>query len=127
MSGKIIAFDLDDVICKRDIEGKNIEKYKRCVPINDMVEIVNRCYDNGNHIIIYTARGMNVFNKDVSKIYKNLYKLTTDHLEKWGVKYHELIMGKIHYDILIDDKAINSLRVKSQEDILNFFQDEKCE
>jgi hypothetical protein len=122
MSRKIIAFDLDDVICKRDIEGKNIEKYKSCVPIDEMIEIVNTCYDTGNYVIIYTARGMNVFNKDVSKIYENLYDLTTSHLRLWGVKYHELIMGKIHYDILIDDKAINSLRIKSQKDILNFFQ-----
>ena len=125
MSRKIIAFDLDDVICKRDVEGKNIEKYKSCVPINEMIKIVNACYDTGNHVIIYTARGMNVFNKDVSKIYENLYDLTVSHLGLWGVKYHELIMGKIHYDVLIDDKAINSLRIKSQKDILNFFQDEK--
>jgi len=125
MSRRIIAFDLDDVICKRNVEGKNIEKYKSCVPIKEMIEIVNTCYDSGDHIVIYTARGMNVFDKDVSKIYENLYDLTVSHLRSWGVKYHELIMGKIHYDILIDDKAINSLRVKSQKDISDFFQDGK--
>ena len=117
MSGKVIAFDLDDVICKRDVEGNNIEKYLSCVPIAEMVEIVNDCYDSGNYIVIYTARGMTVFNKDVKAIYENLYDLTINHLNEWGVKFHELIMGKIHYDILIDDKAISSFRVKSSRDI----------
>lgn len=122
MSGKIIAFDLDDVICKREIEGNNVEKYLSCAPIPEMVEIVNNCYNSGNHIIIYTARGMNVFNKDVSAIYENLYELTHSHLSEWGVKFHELIMGKIHYDILIDDKALSSFRVKSIEDIVDHLE-----
>jgi hypothetical protein len=117
LSGKVIAFDLDDVICKRDVEGNNIEKYLSCVPIPAMVEIVNNCYDSGNHIIIYTARGMSVFNKDVDAIYKNLYQLTLNHLKEWGVKFHELIMGKVHYDILVDDKAMSSFRVNSMDDI----------
>ena len=117
MSGKVIAFDLDDVICKRDVEGNNVEKYLSCVPIPEMVEIVNNCYDSGNHIIIYTARGMSVFNKDVDAIYKNLYQLTLNHLKESGVKFHELIMGKIHYDILVDDKAMSSFRVNSMDDI----------
>jgi len=117
LSGKVIAFDLDDVICKRDVEGNNVEKYLSCVPIPKMVEIVNNCYDSGNHIIIYTARGMSVFNKDVDAIYKNLYQLTLNHLKEWGVKFHELIMGKVHYDILVDDKAMSSFRVNSVDDI----------
>jgi len=121
LSGKIIAFDLDDVICKRDVEGNNVEKYLSCTPIPEMVEIVNSCYDSGNHIIIYTARGMNVFDGNVSEIYKNLYQLTIDHLNEWGVKFHKLVMGKIHYDILIDDKAISSFRVKSVKDITDCF------
>ena len=125
MINKTIAFDLDDVICSRDTEGDNIEKYKSCYPNQGMVDIVNQCYDMGNHIIIYTARGMTIFNKDVSKIYKNLYDLTKSHLAEWNVKYHELIMGKAHYDILIDDKAINSLRIKSSSDIVDFFDKEK--
>ena len=123
MSGKIIAFDLDDVICKRDIEGNSVEKYLSCVPIPEMVEIVNQCYDSGNHIVIYTARGMNVFKKDVDAIYENLYDLTHSHLNQWGVKFHELIMGKIHYDILIDDKAMSSYRIKSVKDIQDYFKE----
>ena len=29
-------------------------------------------------------------------------------LKEWGCKYHELIMGKPHADLFIDDKGINS-------------------
>ena len=28
------------------------------------------------------------------------------HLKKWKVKYHELIFGKISYDLIVDDKAL---------------------
>jgi hypothetical protein len=83
----------------------------------EMVAICNQCYDAGYKIVIYTARGMTGFNGNVDAIYSNLYDLTTKQLSEWGVKYHQLIMGKVHYDLLIDDKAINSIRIKTIEDI----------
>ena len=104
---KVIAFDLDDVLCYRTSEEGHIEKYKSCKPIKEMIEIVNNCYNQGNKIIIYTARGMTSHSGNVEQIKKNLYDLTIDSLKKWNVKFHELIMGKIHYDFLIDDKAYN--------------------
>ena len=122
MFKKIIAFDLDDVICRRTSESGSVEKYKTCYPVREMVELVNQCYDSGYKIIIYTARGMNVFKKDVNKVSENLYQLTSSQLSTWGVKYHELVMGKIHYDILIDDKAYNSLIFKSLDDVENIFK-----
>tara|TARA_Y100000034_G_C6707947_1_gene312581 strand:+ start:113 stop:472 length:360 start_codon:yes stop_codon:yes gene_type:complete len=115
---KIIAFDLDDVLCRRDIEGQSIEKYKSCKPIKEMIKITNNCYDEGYHIIIYTARGMNVFAGDVNAIYSNLYELTMNQLKEWNVKFHQLIMGKIHYDLLIDDKAVCSDKIKTINDVL---------
>ena len=33
--------------------------------------------------------------------------LTEKQLEKWGVKYHELLFGKPHADVFIDDKAVS--------------------
>jgi hypothetical protein len=35
-----------------------------------------------------------------------LFELTKQQLEEWGVKYNELIMGKPHADLFIDDKGI---------------------
>ncbi len=114
---RVIAFDLDDVLCYRTSEQGKVEKYKTCKPIMEMVAICNQCYDAGYKIVIYSARGMTGFNGNVDAIYSNLYDLTTKQLSEWGVKYHQLIMGKVHYDLLIDDKAINSIRIKTIEDI----------
>ena len=44
-------------------------------------------------------------------------KLTKNQLNKWGVKHHKLVMGKLHYDLLIDDKAVFSDEIHNLEDI----------
>lgn len=106
---KILAFDLDDTLCFRDKKYENLgaDKYKFCEPISEMIEKVNTLHDNGYIIYIYTARGMNQFNGDVKLVYEKLYDLTEKSLIDWGIKYHKLIMGKLHYDYLIDDKSMS--------------------
>ena len=105
---KIYAFDLDDTLCTREegVEHLGPDKYKHCHPIPYMIEKLNKLYDEGNTIYIYTARGMGQFNGDLVKVYNSLYVLTLNSLEEWGVKHHGIIMGKLHYDYLIDDKAV---------------------
>lgn len=117
MRDKIIAFDLDDVLCYRTPATGKINKYHSCRPLEPMIKIANQCYDEGNTIIIYTARGMTGFKGNVSDIYTNLYELTLNQLDVWGVKYHQLVMGKLHYDLLIDDKACDSIDMTSYENI----------
>lgn len=117
MDNRIIAFDLDDVICYRTSETPSKEKYLTCKPIQHMIDIVNQCYQNGNQILIYTARGMNVYKSDLAVIESELRDLTEKQLSDWGVNYHKLIMGKLHYDMLIDDKSISSFDISSLEDI----------
>ena len=119
---KIIAFDIDDVICIRpkDKESEGINKYSYSQPVQKNIDIINECYKNGYYIKLYTARGMSQFNGDIFKIYDKLYLLTKTHLEEWGVKYHELIMGKIHYDLFIDDKAVNINQITNIKDIKQF-------
>ena len=122
---KIVAFDIDDVICVRpkDKESDGLLKYTYSIPIQKNIDIINQCYNSGYYIKLYTARGMSQFNGDLHKIYDNLYVLTKKHLDEWGVKYHELIMGKIHYDLLIDDKALNIDRIDTIKDIKKFLGD----
>lgn len=107
---KIIAFDLDDVLCSRLNGYENLGplKYDYCYPIVENIEMVNSLYNEGYKIVIYTARGMTQFNGNVQEIYSKLYIKTTEQLKSWGLKYHQLVMGKIHYDVLIDDKVMNS-------------------
>lgn len=103
----VLAWDLDDVLCRRDanLEHLGVEKYRCCKPMERAIDALNWCYDQGAKIVIYTARGMNQFQGDVTAVEANLRELTEQQLEDWGVKYHELVMGKVHYDLLIDDKS----------------------
>jgi hypothetical protein len=67
-------------------------------------------YDAGDYIIYWTARGMSRNKGIVPIAYEAFYSLTKDQLQKWGAKHHELRLGKPHYDVWVDDKAINSDR-----------------
>jgi hypothetical protein len=122
---KTIAFDLDDVLCFRPNGYENLgpAKYNYCCPIEDNIELVNSLYDDGYKIVIYTARGMSQFNGNVTEIYSHLYAQTIKQLNFWGLKYHQLVMGKIHYDVLIDDKVLNSHNI-DKETIVNFLSNE---
>ena len=69
--------------------------------LSNRIKIINKLYDEGNTIIFFTARGY------VTKI--DWRELTLNQLDEWNVKYHELILGKPHADIYVDDKAIKDL------------------
>ena len=93
----IIYVDFDNTLCVT--EGTD---YKNSQPIIKRIEYINKYFDEGHSITIYTARGT------ISKI--NYYNLTKSQLDSWGVKHHSLIVGeKPVYDLLIDDKAISDI------------------
>jgi hydroxymethylpyrimidine pyrophosphatase-like HAD family hydrolase len=71
MLNKIIAFDLDDTLCSRpkNLEHLGPEKYNYCTPIQPTIDVLNKLYDQGNIIYIYTARGMGQFDGNVQKTY----------------------------------------------------------
>lgn len=93
--GKTVwCFDCDNVICLT--EGTN---YVEAQPIQENIKKINALYDSGKYIKIFTGRG------SVSGI--DWRKLTEKQLKDWGVKYHELIFGKPHFDVFIDDLAYN--------------------
>lgn len=123
---KTIAFDLDDVLCLRPkgYEDLGPSKYNYCYPIEENIQLVNSLYNDGYKIVIYTARGMSQFNGDVTEIYSQLYLQTINQLNSWGLKYHQLVMGKIHYDVLIDDKVLNSNKI-DKEEIIEFLSNEQ--
>ena len=94
------CFDLDGTIC--DTPSKDSKPlYHEANPIPFMVEQVNRLFDEGNKIIIMTARGRGSG--------KNWTDWTIKQLDMWGVKYHELepMFHKPTADLFVDDKGIN--------------------
>tara|TARA_B100001059_G_C17790535_1_gene559867 strand:- start:803 stop:1156 length:354 start_codon:yes stop_codon:yes gene_type:complete len=99
MKKKIICFDLDNVICRTK---KNY--YKSSKPIKQNIETINKLYNKGFYIKIFTSRFMGRSNENANMAKKRGYKLTADQLNKWDVMYHKLIMGKPSYDLFIDDK-----------------------
>ena len=98
---KTICFDLDGVICSQT-DGD----YKIAVLNKEAVVLINKLYNEGNKIVIYTSRFMGRNNSDVIKTYKEGYEFTKAQLAGWDIKFHELIMGKPRYDVLVDDKAV---------------------
>ena len=56
----IFCFDIDNTICKT--KGKN---YKNAKPHKDVVKIINKLYDNGHIIKIFTARFMGRNNDNI--------------------------------------------------------------
>lgn len=114
---KRVAFDLDDVICTRKSEEGGVLKYHTCVPIPEGVALVNQCYDAGYDVTIYTARGMVSCDGDLERIDRTIRPLTEKHLREWGVRYHQLIMGKFPYDLLVCDKAVDSRVISTLADV----------
>ena len=96
------VFDLDGTIC--DI--KENDDYDKSFAYLERIRVVNRLYDEGNYIVFHTARGMGRNNNDAAKAIQQFYSLTKQQLDSWGVKYHQLILGKPSGDLYIDDKGI---------------------
>ena len=90
----IYIVDIDGVICTIVSNGY----YEKAEPIKGNIAKINKLYDDGNYIILWTARG------DTTKI--DWQDLTRKQLEEWGVEWHELRFNKPHYDVWIDDKAV---------------------
>jgi len=98
---KVLCFDLDGVICIT--KGNN---YTSSKPINKNIKYINKLYDNGHIIKIFTARHMTTCKGDLKLVKKKGYLKTKRQLKKWRVKYHQFIMGKPSYDLIIDDKGL---------------------
>jgi len=100
MKKKIFCFDLDNVICKT-----NLNNYKLSKPIKPVINLINKLYAKNYTIIIFTARYMGRSKEKVTIAKRKAYNLTKSQLKKWNCNYHKIIFGKPSYDYLVDDKA----------------------
>lgn len=82
-----ISVDLDGVLAK----PTQPENYPTAMAIHENIAKVNTLYDRGWRVVIYTGRGW------------YSYDMTAQWLKSKGVKYHELVMGKLVAHIYVDD------------------------
>jgi hypothetical protein len=89
----ILSVDIDDTLIKSEFyEGE----YINAKPMQEEIINLNALYGMGYTIILYTGR------------HWNHYEITKKQLKDFGIKYHELVMGKIPCEI-IDDKSYKSI------------------
>lgn len=100
IKNKVVCVDIDGTIC-----SQRKFDYENAVPNQLAIRKINNLYESGATILVYTARYMGKEKGDIKKVYKLGYSRTFRQLKSWGLKFHQLKMGKPNYDIIIDDKV----------------------
>lgn len=85
-----LIIDLDGTICS---EEKTFSR-SMAKPKKNAVESINKLFNEGHTIIIYSSRSWLE------------YEMTIDWLNRYKIKFHQLILGKPIGDYWIDDRAI---------------------
>ena len=94
MKKNIYRVDIDDTILFSAYDEKSEFGYTLIGSNTELIEKINELYDNGNTIIVDTAR------------HWNHLEITKKQLEQIGLKYHTLTMGQPYADFIINDKAV---------------------
>jgi len=92
----IIYVDVDETVCQTPED----RDYSKASPIKKNIKKINDLYYNGHTIVYWTARG--------STTGIDWTETTVNQLKKWGAKFHDVKLGKPHFDLYICDKSINS-------------------
>lgn len=101
---KKIVIDLDDTLSVT----KNSD-YLNATPKVDVINKLREYQSKGFYIIIYTSRNMRTFKGNVGKINVYTLPIILDWLEKHGIPFDEVIIGKPwcgFEGFYVDDKAI---------------------
>lgn len=111
------VFDLDGTICEEKQKGTPYLDYKNVKPIPEVIERINALHEQGDYIIINTARHMNSTGGNIGLINARVAKITIDWLDNNNVSYDEVLFGKPYGDFYVDDKAmgIGSFLEKTKE------------
>ena len=108
-----LDFDYNGVICSIN-EGD----YANAMPYMYAIANINKAYDMGYYIKIVTAR---YGHRHPGKQYQVGYEEAIDWLNRYDVKFHQLIMEKPAADLYVDDKGCRVESSKGQTDWENNF------
>ena len=100
-TSKRLIVDCDGVIADKGNGGQ----YAKADPLLHGIEQVNKLYDMGYEVVLYTARYGDREHGNINRQYERGYVEWMNWLEKHGVKYTYAWMGKPAGAIYIDDKA----------------------
>ena len=98
------VIDIDGTIC----DWQAGRDYTLAEPFPERIKEINKLYDKGNTIKYFTARGMGRYAGRSDKAIESFYAITESQLDRWGCKYHHLILGKPSGDYNIDDKGVDA-------------------
>jgi capsule biosynthesis phosphatase len=105
-SNKIrVCFDLDNTLVTFP---KIKNDYSSVEPIEKNIEYLRFLKEQGNYIIIYTARRMKTHNGNVGKIIPDISEVTIETLRKFKIPYDELHFGKPWANFYVDDLAVSA-------------------
>tara|TARA_R110000803_G_scaffold109914_3_gene178269 strand:+ start:1491 stop:1811 length:321 start_codon:yes stop_codon:yes gene_type:complete len=99
------VFDLDGTLCTTTDGDYNVAR-----PLGNRIARVNQLFDSGHDITIYTARGMGRNKNNQVAAITQFYDMTLLQLHSWGVKFHDLRLGKPSGDIYVDDKGMSDAK-----------------
>jgi hypothetical protein len=94
-----LIVDLDDnlLLYPNKTFENIIDKYNAAYPDKEEIRLLNDRHNKGDVIMIHTGRNW------------DKYHLTKEQLEKFNIKYHELVMGKPQ-GIYIDKDSYKSIK-----------------
>jgi hypothetical protein len=96
-----VCFDIDGVLC-----DQVAKEYADAQPNREMIALLNRLHDRGHTIVLHTSRFMGRTKQNREEAERIGREFTERQLAGWGVRYHELWMGKPRYDYVIDDRSV---------------------
>ena len=86
----VYCFDIDGTICSKEAP----ENYSKATPHKLMIQKINKLYDEGHTIYLFTSRHM------------QKEPLTKEWMQRYKVKYHHIFFGKPVAELYVDDLAM---------------------
>jgi len=100
---KNFMIDIDGILCPH-VDNEQLELMRTVKPYPEAVEWVNKLFDQGHYVCLFTAR------TDEHK------QITEEWLKRHGFRYHQIIFnkprgGNYHY---IDDRTVRATRYEGR-------------